>query len=213
MLTERDIKFEIGSRYRDRSGWYEVLEVDGKNIRMRYESNGREDTAPIELKRRVFLNISQEEEQVTPYLEEEKNRAYFKTLGYLTNYGFIEAIIPQKSQDGFDSTFRRIKGRHPLPQEEGYYLHHDPDVDKWGTEMRLTFIIPRTISTNDLEFGPDVNIVESPEVDKLRINSNAFCWRLLELGFDLGKGHNTGRIEASIPDAYRPNFQDGRVIA
>ena len=213
MTNQRDITFEVGGRYRNRLGWYEVLDVDGENLRVRYENDGREDTLPIELQQRILFNISQEEESVTPYSDEERNRSYFHTIGYLTNNGFIEAIIPPKSRYGFDSTFRRIKGRYPHDQEDGYYLHPDPDVNKWGTEMRLTFKIPRTIPVNDFEFAPGVNIVASPNNDEKRINSNAFCWQLLSLGFELGRNHNTDTIEVSIPAAYRQNYRNGRSIA
>ena len=212
MTTQKDIIFEVGGRYRNRIGWYEVLSIDIKNLHVRYEESGNEDTLPIELQQRILFNISQKEKSVTPYSEDEKNRGYFQTVGYLTNNGFIEAIIPPKSQNGFDSTFRKKKGRYPRDQEDGYYLHHDPDVDKWGTEMRLTFKIPRTISVEDLDFGPYVNIVQSPNHDELRINSNAFCWQLLSLGFELGRNHDTDRIESEIPETFRHNYHRGRSI-
>lgn len=207
------IIFEIGGRYRNRLGWYEVLDIQGENLYVRYESDGREDSLPIEMQQRIIFNITQEEESVTPYTGDEKrNKQYFLTLGYITNCGFIEAIIPPKSQNGFHATFRRIKGRYPQQQEDGYYLHHDPDVDKWGTEMRLTFKIPNTISVNDLEFGPEINIVESPKADELRINSNTFCWHLLSLGFELGRNHDFGAVESNIPEAFRQSYKQGRSI-
>ena len=209
MKIQKDITFEVGDRYRNRLGWYEVLEIEGENLRVRYESDGREDTLPIELQQRILFNISQEEKSITPYMEDENNRRYFQTIGYLTNNGFIEAIIPPKSQCGFDSTFRRIKGRYPRDQEEGYYLHHDPNVDKWGIEMRLTLKVPKNISVGDLDFGPSVNIVGSPKYDELRINSNSFCWRLLSLGFELGWNHDISKIESNIPDQYRQSYREG----
>lgn len=154
--------FEVGGRYRNRLGWYEVLEIDGAKMRLRYESDGRNATSDIAIQQRIFFNIFAEEERVTPYHETDYNKQYFKTLGYLTKNGFIEAITPPKSKGGFDSTYYGVKGRFPQDNQAGYYLH-DPDVDKWGTEMRLTFEKPKTVVEDELAFGPSVSVVESPD--------------------------------------------------
>lgn len=215
MTSPKDIIFEVGSRYRNKRGWYEVLEIEGEHIHVQYEGDEKITLLSIETQQRIVFKLSQEEvvENPTPFFDEKKNRDYFQTLGYLTNNGFIEAIIPPKSQQSFDDSFSRIKGRYPRRNGDGYYVHHDHDVDKWGTEMRLTFKIPTTFSLNDLEFGSEVNIVDSPNSDELRVNSNDLCWNLLSLGFELGKGHNVGKIQACIPEAYKPYFQHGREIA
>jgi hypothetical protein len=214
MSTDGEIRFEVGGRYRNRLGWYQVLDINGTDLKVRYEDDGREDNLPIELQKRIILNISIEESSVTPYTDEDKNKQFFVTMGYLSNNSFIEAIIPPKSQNGFDITFHRIKGRHPdAESEEGYYVHHDSNVDKWGVEMRLTFEIPKKISLNQLDFGSSVRIVESPDYDKKRINNNGLCWKLLSFGFELGARHNLDAIESKVPERYRENYQEGRKLS
>ncbi len=60
----QEIRFEIGERYRNRLGWYEVLEIVGNQIRVRYENTGKEDTLDVEFQKRIIANIEYEEKQV-----------------------------------------------------------------------------------------------------------------------------------------------------
>lgn len=207
-----DIKFEIGGRYRNRFGWYEILEISGDRIHIRYEMDGREQTVDIKTQKRIIGNIFIEEESVSPYNDVSLNRKYFTTLGYISNHGFVEAIIPLKSKNGFDRNYFQIKGHHPSSDLQGYYLHTDPHVDKWGVEMRLTFDIPKAISLSDLNFGGPFMPVDSPESGKLRINNNELCYRLLKIGFELGGNQNVQEIEVNIPERYRIDFRKGSSI-
>jgi hypothetical protein len=153
-----------------------------------------------------------EEEGVSPYSDASQSQKYFTTLGYLSRHGFIEAIIPPKSKNGFDRNYYRIKGRHPIAGLQGYYVHPDLDVDKWGVEMRLTFDIPNSISESELDFGGPFTPVESPDSRKLRINNNEFCYRLLNIGFELGENHDAGEILENIPERHKNDFRNGLTI-
>ena len=210
-MLER-IVFEIGRRYRNRIGWYEVLNIQHEQMRIRYELNGREDDVSVRIQTRILENISLEEERVSPYSDASRNQKYFTTLGYLSRHGFIEAIIPLKSKNGFDRNYYGIKGRHPSTGIQGYYVHTDPDVDKWGVEMRLTFDIPNGISESELDFGGSFTPVESPDPKKLRINNNQFCYKLLNIGFELGENHDGAEILRNIPECHRNDFRNGLTI-
>jgi hypothetical protein len=201
-----EIIFEVGGRYRNRLGWYEILNIKENIIEVRYESDGRNDQLDIALQKRIIQNISFEEHRVIPYTDHGRNEKYFRTLGYLSFNCFIEAVIPLKSKAGFDRTFAKIKGRFPQENEQGYYVHNDPAVDKWGVEMRLTF--PKK-DTADMDFGGLYAPVRSPDPEELRINSNELCYHLLNMGFNLGKIHDIERIKANIPDRYRTAFEKG----
>ena len=206
-----NIIFEKGWRYRNRFGWYEVLSVGEKDMRVRYESNRKEQVLDFQLQRRILSNIVSEEISAKPYQDDDSNRRYFITLGYLVKHGFIEAIIPPDSKNGFDNNYYKIKNHYPSDEQSGYYVHHD-NVDKWGVEMRLSFKMPSKIPTNELAFGSIVRIVNSPNESKLRINNNSLCWRLLEIGFDLGENHNLAIIEQNIPEQNRSDFITGTKI-
>lgn len=209
---KKQIFFEVGGRYRNRFGWYQVLKIVNDSMLVQYESDGREQYLDLESQRRIMSNIEAEEKAVTPYENSDKNATYFKTLSYITNNGFIEAIIPPKSKSGFDNAYSSVKGCYPNTERKGYYLHHDENVDKWGVEMRLTFTIPNSVPLDRLEFGPGIDIVRSPNANERRINSNALCWRLMELGFDLGSEHSLEMIRGNIPENYRTNYDSGTSI-
>jgi len=201
------IKFEVGGRYRNRTGWYEVLEIIGNEIKVRYENNGVVENLSIGIQTRIISNITFEEESLSPYKIESNNRQYFKTLGYISQSCMIEAILPSKSVSGFESNYYKIKGH--LPQKgSGYYIHGE-NVKKWGVEMRLTFTIPQSIAIDELDFGGSVTLVKSPEPNMLRINNNEFCYKLLQLGFDLGTKHDTESIKHEIPEHLRSSFEEG----
>ena len=204
------IKFDIGGRYRNRKGWYEVLEMVDDNIKVRYENNGEVENLSIGIQTRIISNITFEEESLSPYESETNNRQYFKTLGYISKKCTIEAILPPKSVAGFENNYYKIKGHTPI-KSHGYYIHDD-DLAKWGVEMRLTFPIPNSIEIDELDFGGSVTIVKSPEPDMLRINNNAFCYKLLQFGFDLGLNHDVNAIKNNIPESFKSNFQEGLAI-
>lgn len=208
----QEVTFKVGGRYRNRLGWYEVLNITGDKMHIRYESDGHEDNVSLATQKRIIENITNEEKRVTPYETSSENQRYFMTLGFLVRHGFIEAIIPPKSEKGFVENYFKMKGRRPRQDNPGYYLHRDIIVNKWGIEMRLTFTIPRSINLSELDFGGAYNLVESPDPEKLRINSNELCYRLLEIGYDLGVNHDMAQIEANVPQQYRDDFKRGLSI-
>lgn len=200
--------FKIGGRYRNRNGWYEVIDISGNEITIKYEHDGQTMTGPEQILRRIWENIKVEEKILTPHNVEFKNKIFFRTLGYLVNHSFIEAIIPLKSKIGFDNNYFRVKKKYPLANQSGYYVHSDPQVDKWGVEMRLTFQSTKI----DLDFGEGYSIVNSLDPSKLRINSNKLCYDLLERGFDLGDKQNPNLIAANVPTHYANDFEEGLKI-
>jgi hypothetical protein len=199
-----DIPFEIGGRYKNRIGWYEVLDIYGDEIKVCYEEGGKEDSLKIEMQKRIIANITTEEESELPYRDSISNQKYYKTLGIISNYGFIEAMIPIKSKRGFDNYYVSLKDRCPQNGQDGYYLHSDANVDKWGVEMRLT--LP---DVADVALGALYTTAASPEPDRIRVNSNTLCYELLRMGFDLGSKHDLSKLESNIPANYKKDFQDG----
>lgn len=79
-----DIRFEIGERYRNRLGWYEVLKVIGNQIRVRYENTGAEDTLDMDFQRRIIANIAQEEKRVDSVMG--NRQQFFFYLGQCNKY-------------------------------------------------------------------------------------------------------------------------------
>jgi hypothetical protein len=53
------IKFEVGETYKNRKGTYEVLEIAGDNMRIRWGAGEEVDTT-VTLQRRILVNVKRE---------------------------------------------------------------------------------------------------------------------------------------------------------
>lgn len=201
--------FVIGGRYRNRKGAYEVLDMDieSDNMLIRYDSGEEQTIRGLELQQRIVKNTRQDSERLLPYGPgDERNEEYIRSLGLLAKRGAFEAIVPQKSQEGFEQNYKDIKGTYPIPGSDMYYLHSDPNVDKWGVELRITFAASEA-TLADLEFGPGVRVVDSPQAGEHRINNNGLIWTLWEMGFCLGDEQNPDDIVDNIPLEYVEIFE------
>ncbi len=59
------IKFEVGESYQNRKGAYEVLEITGDEMRIRWDE-GEEVTTTITLQSRITNHMQQEEKGLSP---------------------------------------------------------------------------------------------------------------------------------------------------
>ena len=59
-MMNNEVAFEIGGRYCNRIGQYEVLGINGDQLRVRYEKNRTEDTLSMEMQKRIITNIALE---------------------------------------------------------------------------------------------------------------------------------------------------------
>lgn len=216
MDNSRDTSFLIGGRYRNRLGEYEVLDIHGNHIRVRYD-DGREDNLDAGIQARIIENMQLETRIVSPYpikAAGDRNRTFFRSIGFLAKRAtMLEAIVHPRAQGGFVETYRSVTGQNPSIGQDGYYLH-EPEADKWGNELRVTF------DANDeeirgLDLGPDVHIVANPSAQgrSWRINKNAFWWYLLRLGFTMGRTQDMHSITSRIPHTYSSDFGEGIRLA
>lgn len=208
------IKFVVGGRYATRMREYEVLEIRGDKMRVRYD-DGTEQDLSIEIQTRIATNIVLEAARLAPYKSSEaRNQQFFRSLGFLvaraTN---LEAIVPPHALNGFISNYILAKGHKPPIEQQGLYVH-EAEVDKWGSELRVTFrATPEEVDL--LDFGPGVNIVDDPSSPNVswRINNNGLWWRLLKFGFEMGNQQNKNVIEAGVLNKYREYFRQGYAAA
>ena len=214
--AKREIKFIVGGRYANRRGEYEVLEIWGKKMRVRYDDNTEQELT-IGTQARIARNMAAEAEQAAPYKSrglQSQNEQFFSSLGFLAKRATnLEAFVPEHALDGFISNYALLKGRRLAIDEEGLYVHA-PKVGKWGCELRVTFQA-NSAELNSLDFGPGVNVVSDPLAEpetSWRINNNGFWWRLLKFGFDMGRQQNINAIEAHIPNMYLEHFRQGYTL-
>lgn len=214
MSEVKSIKFIVGARYANRRGEYEVLQIKGKAMRVRYDDN-TEQELNMDIQARIATNMALEAAQLAPYKSSEaRNQQFFYSLGFLAvRVKKLEAIVPPHALNGFISNHILAKGRKPEDSQDGLYVH-EPEVSKWGCELRVTF--QATPEEKDaLDFGPDVDVVDDPSKPGIswRINNNGFWWRLLNFGFEMGSYQNASAIEARIPSKYREHFRQGYATA
>lgn len=77
---DEDIVFEKGGRYFNLLGWYEVLEIKGDRLSVRYEKDGREDILSAETQKGIMVgvirNITREKREVGP-IAESRDKFFF----------------------------------------------------------------------------------------------------------------------------------------
>ena len=52
-----DVEFEVGKKYENMKGVFEVLSIDGNTMRIRWE-NGEEITTTVSFQKRVIMRMS-----------------------------------------------------------------------------------------------------------------------------------------------------------
>jgi len=206
------VTFLVGQRYRNRKGEYEVLEIQGNSMKVRYDDSSQR-VLSMSTQATIFENIRREEMLPTKSSKKlstkPQNQQFYWSLGFLlARNPNLRAFIPQHALDSFKDKFLDARGRELLDNEKGITIH-PPETDKRWYELRVTF----TARANELyllNFGHDVNIVEgSPDSKLWNINNNRFFLRLLEFNFSTGSQQDEAAIESAVPDQYLDAFKEG----
>lgn len=203
------IDFTPGSRWKNRIGWYEVLELLPKGkLRARYDEADNEVILDLTMQRQIISNIEQEyrleQSRLVPHADTARNRTYFETIGFLARCAYLEAFVAPQSRGGFEKNYTELTGVGPIEGETpGYHVHHHSS--KWGAELRISFPGDSDI---DFDFG-GLQAVAGTNAGQMRLNNNAYWYKLVALGFRLGGEQDTASIAANIPDAYRDDFFEG----
>jgi hypothetical protein len=212
MSTEHQQEgFQVGGRYRNHTGEYEVLRIDNGSLIVQYD-NGHEAALNARMQTRIIGNMNRQNRRVEPYSGTEgqlKNERYYRSMGFLAvRVTMLEAIVHPIAEVGFETTYRGITGQSPSNALGGYSVHA-ASVDKWANELRVTFAATYE-EMSELDPGPEINIRENPgREDSWRINKNAFWWSLLRMGFKMGREQNLDQILANVPRAYVDEFNAG----
>jgi hypothetical protein len=205
------VRFLVGGRYANRRGEYEVLSISGDKLVIRYDDGVTQEVS-ISTQARIYQNMALEAAAISPYPDTQaaRTQAFYESVGFLAMRStMLEAIVPPHSLDGFVRDYMNVKGVAPKSGQSGFYVH-DPSADKWGCELRITFAAAEN-ETGGLDFGPGVDIVFNPaNENSWRINNNGLWWRLLKLGFEMGKAaQNVGIVRSLIHFQLRGYFDAG----
>ena len=98
----------------------------------------------------------------------------------------------------------------PTLQRDGYYpIKVLTGNEKWGAELRIYF--PNEGRAKLVL--PDGIEMRSVSIENMtRINSNDLWWRLIKVGFRLGKHHDVPSIENSVPNEFLNAFREGLAL-
>jgi hypothetical protein len=202
-MSHQNHPFILGEKYADRRGQYTVLAVEGDRLRIRYDSDEVETYGDIVIKARIFKNILSEQRNLHPI----QTDRYFFFLGFLAKHGEFQAEVPPQSQANFEEHYKLLVGETPLIHRDGYFpIEIETTWDKWGPELRIYF---PEIDDNRIDLPGSVDPRPASAPETLRINNNGFWWKLVALGFRLGRCHDVGKIRASIPAKFHANYEEG----
>ena len=147
-------------------------------------------------------NILAEQKCAHPY----QSAGYFEALGFLAKHADFQAEVPPQSQPHFEQNYSSLTGTHPVLHRDGYFpIRIQTTYDKWGPELRIYFPDPG----RGLDLPSDVEIRSGSTPEVVRINNNGFWWRLIKVGFRLGRNHQIAEIRQRIPRQYQPDFDGG----
>ena len=153
-----------------------------------------------------FLKTLEKAEVVDPYIGEgagiEQKIKFYRSLGHISRHSEISADVSIKVKEWFEERYNITKGKYP--NNKCCYLEK-----KWASELRIRFDLPDNITSQDIVFGPEVNLVLSNTNYDWEINNNDLGWYLLSLGLDFGKDHDINKIESHIPNEFIKYFKEG----
>jgi hypothetical protein len=201
------MQFEIGGRYRNRKGWYEVLAIHAGKLVARYD-DGTEARLNPEMQRGIIGNIAKDEARVTPYpAGDARQQGWARTIGILAASARLEAEVPPKSAEGFQRAYAESTGDNSVWQSPTVYLLEE-GVDKWGSELRIYF--PKSIVDDCFVLPAGVSVVKGFSPNEMRINDNGYWWSLVrDLGFRVGAPQDIASIRTRMPENLRTAFDEG----
>lgn len=127
-----EFKFEVGGRYRNRLGWYEVLGINGDQLRVRYEKDGREDVLSAKLQARIIVNLSREEEFISPIMES-RDKFFFYIRECNTRYRFGHDL---RRYQRVIQMHREKKTLSSLLEEDDFYVLIYNTLKAWNMNQQ-----------------------------------------------------------------------------
>ena len=193
--------FIVGGYYRDRVQGYEVVSMTDRGMVVQYDDGTRAEIArgAMDIKARIHNNIQAEFHTNHPISTDQ----YFRSIGFLSGNSRFDAELPNHVVSNFLEHYNSLTGDTVSVSHPNVILLGD--VDKYGAELRIYFPSKHP----KLDFGPGID-VRAGQTDGIeRINNNALWFKLVGLGFRLGKDHDRESIRGSVPHDKREFFDEG----
>jgi hypothetical protein len=192
------MKIGIGSLGSNGKGNFKVKGFRATSVLVEYQDGSSSLISNDYIEK--FLTVIAEDNP----MRDEQEASFYKAVGYLSVNGFIGADVDEKaSSKEFEEKYRNFTGQSLLKGQLGFWLVNGKEE---GKRMGFEIIFPNTYGIDFENFGYHVGVTNTEE---RKINSNDLGWRLLELGFVLGRKQNLGIIEKNIPPKYIQDFKAG----
>lgn len=203
--------FEVGKYYENRRGKYQVLAIQDNQLQAKY-ANGETIWLSVDMQSRIYANIQNEkapQHSHKPSDNINKTNSFYKLLGFLAAKDVhLLAFIPQKAIESFKDKWFDATNSELLKEQRGIIIH-PPGTDKRWYECRMTFrASPQEIKELEL-YLPQATVVKADDTNGWNINNNKLFFALLEYDFQAGGKQSMEVIQASIPNMYLDNFNQG----
>lgn len=196
----KNFVFEVGCRYKNREGWYEVVKTDKENITVIFD-NGNTKVLNKKIAERICFNLSVENEKVIPNtIKSEAD--FFWTIGALSNCE-MRAEILNHSKQGFLKEYFNCSGKG-----DSKYIYVINNTEKWGSELRID-VTKRIVDNKRFCLPNNVSVVKGYN-STFNINNNCFCWHLIKFFGFYFDSNNKNIIVRNIPEKYLKDFEDGK---
>jgi hypothetical protein len=134
---------------------------------------------------------------------------FFLILGYLASperRTKLDIETHPKRQRRLEREYFGLTGVRLVPDDVNYYVW-SPNVNKWGSELRIYFRKNNNIppSLEAMAVAPRF----SSNYHNARINNNDFVWKLIEYGFRAKDTQNVNLIRSKIPQNRMGEFDTG----
>lgn len=126
-------------------------------------------------------------------------------LGYYAKYAWFKARPTARAEHSFVGDYFSMKSDSP-EDKPGYGVDICPNT--WALAMHIRF--PLETAPSHICYPRDAKLIKKK--NHTLIYHTDWCWRLLDMGFDLGNHHNIEEIIAHVPDQHRSAFVSGNMI-
>jgi hypothetical protein len=140
---------------------------------------------------------------------DESHTDFFLILGYLASIERrtkLDIETHPERRQRLEQKYYRLTGATLFPDNVNYYVWL-PDVNKWGSELRIYFCkndsIPQAL--NAMVVRPRF----SANYHNARVNSNEFVWKLIAYGFRARDTQDINLIRSNIPQNRMAEFNAG----
>jgi len=142
MASDDDLIFEVGQRYENRKGPFEVVSLEGATMRIRWD-NGEEITTDVELQARIMRNM--EREMTAPVT---KKKSGFRAPDWFG--GYFKGLREEDFTEDVTGTHWRsreqlggavAKGMHITEPFNSWAVYKRPEVH-WTTVKRRNLVEP-----------------------------------------------------------------------